>query len=199
MKYARIVIVLFCLVTAYALVMLVFRSSTPATDEAEPVLPIREEPMEGLERVAGVLHVIGEPEPFDGYMIERYADGVMKSRSRIVGGTLHGWVEGWYTNGVKQIEEPFVEGVAHGTRKRWHPNGTLAASTEIQHGELHGSFRRWDEEGNLVEWINMARGKPDGLSHSFYPSGYLRSRVTLKDGEIVSQEHWDDGLMRIEM
>src|SRR5947207_8749130 len=88
-----------------------------------PVLPAPQE----LERPELALHNgrlcrTGETFPFSGFLVERYADGAMKSRSAISHGLLNGPSEGWSTNGVLQIREHFKDGVSHGFREKWHDN-----------------------------------------------------------------------------
>jgi antitoxin component YwqK of YwqJK toxin-antitoxin module len=149
-----------------------------------------------LVLVDGLLVQEGTSEPFSGYMVEYYEDGSYKTRSRIEEGKLHGMVRGWFPDGTLESEEPFVHGVSHGVRQRWYENGTLAARTEIVEGEVHGEFKTWDEDGHLIQRIAMSRGQPHGVSESYYPSGYLRTRVKVEQGQILSQESWDNWVMR---
>ena len=36
----------------------------------------------------------------------------------------------------------------------------------------------------------MRAGQPDGLSRSYYPSGYLKAQVQLRMGEVLEQRSW---------
>jgi len=132
-------------------------------------------------------------EPFTGFLIERYEDGKLKSRSAISNGLMHGLSEGWHTNGTLQISEPFLNGVSHGTRVKWHPNGQKLSEATVVHGQLHGPFRRWHENGKLAEEMVLKSGAPDGKAVSYFPSGYIQAETTLSNGVLVHQAHWKDG------
>lgn len=177
---------------ALLLVWMNFRSSAPLDEDA--ALPEVERVR--LSLVDGVLKEEGTSDPFTGFMVERYEDGSYQTRSRIEAGQLHGVVRGWFPDGTLESEEYFVQGVSHGVRQRWHENGVLAARTEIAEGEVHGEFKTWDADGHLVQRITMVQGQPHGISESYYPSGYVRTRVKVEHGEILSQESWDNWVMR---
>ena len=49
--------------------------------------------------------------------------------------------------------------------------------------------RKWA----LAERVRMRQGQPDGTAESFHPSGFLKARAILRDGRLLSQEHWPDG------
>lgn len=138
-------------------------------------------------------HAGDETAPFTGWMIERYDSGVLKSRSMIANGVLHGVSEGWYTNGQLQVREHFMAGVSHALRTKWHENGVKMSEATVVDGKLQGSFRRWHENGNLAEQMELKHDTPDGLARSFYPSGFLKAQARLKDGKVTDQRFWKDG------
>ena len=55
----------------------------------------RELTLEQLTRRDGRMFVTGEKEPFTGFLVERYASGALKARSRLEAGVLNGLSEGW--------------------------------------------------------------------------------------------------------
>ncbi len=189
------------MVSAFVMARIAFlRQTTPV---AEPVagIPVQETALPEVERarlvlVDDALVIEGTTAPFSGYMVEYYEDGSHKTRSRIEGGVLHGVVRGWFPDGTLESEEHFVRGVSHGVRQRWHANGTLASRTEIAEGQVHGEFVTWDENGEMTQRIQMAHGQPQGVSEAYYPGGFVRTRVTIKDGTIMAQESWDNQVMR---
>ena len=63
----------------------------------------------------------------------------------------------------------------------------------IVRGNIQGAFRRWDEQGTLTEEIELKGGQPDGLSKAYFPSGFLKTQVTLQNGKVVDQKFWKDG------
>ena len=36
-------------------------------------------------------------------------------------------------------------------------------------------------------------GQPEGLSQAYFPSGFLKSQVALRNGKVVDQQSWNDG------
>ena len=134
--------------------------------------------------------------PFNGFLIERYPDGGMKSRSAISNGYLEGLSLGWYTNKQMQVQEQFVKSVSHGLRTQWHPNGVKKSEAPITNGKLHGTFRRWDEQGKLAEEIELKEGVPHGISRSWFPSGSAKSWVRMEAGKVAEQKSWEDGATR---
>ena len=141
----------------------------------------------------GKLYKTNETIPFLGFIVEHYPEGILKARSSVSNGVLHGVSEGWFTNGVQQIREYFTNGVSHGHREKWYESGKRMSEADIVAGQIEGQFRRWHENGQLAEEITMKNGEPNGLARSFYPSGFLKSEVTLEHGKPVKTESWQDG------
>lgn len=142
---------------------------------------------------AGRLHRIGNTNPFTGYMVEHYPDGVLRSRSTLTNGLLNGISMGWFTNGQMQVVEQFKDGVSHGLRTKWYAGGARQSETPIVEGKLHGTFRRWHENGTLSEQVKFLGDQPHGVSRSWFPSGHLKARVVMKDGKPGEQQFWKDG------
>ena len=159
----------------------------PPPEAARPDLTLRDGQ---LFRTAETNH------PFNGFLIERYPDGVMKSRSAISNGYLEGLSLGWYTNKQMQVQEQFVKSISHGLRTQWHPNGVKKSAAQITNGKLHGTFRRWDEQGKLAEEIELKEGVPHGISRSWFPSGCAKSWVRMDAGKVAEQKSWEDGATR---
>lgn len=133
---------------------------------------------------------------FTGLMLEHYPDGVLKSRSAISNGLLHGLSEGWFTNRVLQVSEQFANGTSHGERHRWDELGRPVSAARIDHGEIAGIFRRWHTNGVVAEEITMRDGQADGPACSWYPSGFLSAEMTMRNGKVVSRQNYADGERR---
>lgn len=147
-----------------------------------------------LVLVEGRLTVAGSPdEIFNGWVLERYPDGELKSRSRVLAGRLQGVSEGWYPDGRLQVREHFADGVAEGSVTKWHPDGNRLSEGFARGGRLDGIFRRWHDNGVLAEEVSLHRGEPHGLSRAYYPSGFLKAEVRLENGRVLDQRFWDDG------
>ena len=133
--------------------------------------------------------------PFTGIVIERYSDGVLKSRSTVSNGLLEGLSEGWHTNGVLQVSEHFVHGVSDGLRTKFYPDGKKLSEASILNGEIDGIYNRWYENGQLAERVHLSHGVADGESLAFHPDGSLKARVRLDHGQVVEQHFWEPGEM----
>jgi len=147
----------------------------------------------------GRLCQIGQTQPFSGMMVELHADGLLKSRSAISNGLLHGVSEGWHDNRQLAVRESFRAGVSHGLRTKWYANGVKMSEAMIVDGKLHGTFRRWHENGVLAEEVEMRKGNPDGLSRAYYASGFVKAEARLQDGKLLEQQSWNDGELKAEL
>ncbi len=155
------------------------------------VLPV--ELAKNLTLREGLLYGASTNLPFTGWMIERYDDATMKSRSMVRQGVLNGVSEGWFTNGVRQVEEHFVAGKSEGPVTKWYASGAKLSEGTARSGRLEGLFRRWHENGQLAEELSLVSGAPDGVAKSWFPSGSPKAEVTLSEGRVVTQRFWKDG------
>lgn len=144
-----------------------------------------------LTQLDGKLQLDGKP--FTGWMVEHDAGGVLRSRSSISNGVLHGVSEGWFTNGVLEVREHFAKGVSHGARIRWNEQGRKVSETQVVHGKIAGKFRRWHDNGNLAEELTLENGEPEGLSRAWYPSGFLKTEVMVSQGNVLERRTYADG------
>lgn len=141
----------------------------------------------------GRLRLAGQQDGFTGLMVEHHAHGVLRSRSAISNGLLHGLSEGWYTNGQLQVTEHFKDGVSHGLRTKWSATGARVSEASIVDGKLHGPFKRWHPDGSLAEWVDLKQGQPDGLSRAYYPGGALKAEARLEGGKVIEKRFWKEG------
>lgn len=139
------------------------------------------------------LHLAGQTAPFNGWMLEHHPDGILRSRSSVSNGLLHGVSQGWHTNGQLQVEEHFCEGISHGLRTKWYPSGAKLSEAAIANGKLNGSFLRWHENGVPSEQIEFVNDQPEGVSLAWFPSGSPKARVLTQSGKPVDRQFWKDG------
>ena len=168
-----------------------------------PRVPVRQDPSArvapssvsrtNLVLISGHLCLAGQDRPFNGLMLEHWADGSLRSRSAVTNGLLHGLSEGWHTNGQLQVTEYFNKGVSHGLRTKWHAKGRKLSECEIADGKIDGTFQRWLENGSIAEQVDFVHGQPQGLALAYFESGFLKSRARLKDGKVIEQKFWEDG------
>lgn len=130
---------------------------------------------------------------YTGWLVEKYGDGALRSKSFISNGVLEGISEGWHTNGIRQVREFFVAGKSEGTVTKWSADGLLVSVGTAHEGRLHGKFQRWHTNGVLAEEMELRDGVADGLARSWHASGHPRAEVRLEQGKVVSRRYWDDG------
>jgi antitoxin component YwqK of YwqJK toxin-antitoxin module len=53
--------------------------------------------------------------------------------------------------------------------------------------------KSWTEAGSLAEQIEFAGGQPHGLSLAYYPSGFLKARLSMEQGKVLEKKFWPDG------
>lgn len=130
---------------------------------------------------------------FTGWLVEKYGDGALRSKSFVSNGVLEGLSEGFHTNGVRQVREFFVGGKSEGEVTKWSADGLLLSVATAREGRLHGRFQRWHTNGVLAEEMEMRDGVADGLARSWHASGSPRAEVVLEQGRVVSRRYWEDG------
>lgn len=187
-RWPRSAVAVFCLLLLGGLMLPLMKGkSRPVPEKEWPVVRTME-----VEQQAGRLVRKGTTEVFSGWLTETYASGVLRSRSFVSNGVLHGLSEGWHTNGVPQVRESFVNGRSEGTVTKWSIDGSLHSVATTQAGVLEGRFQRWHTNGTLAEEMEMRRGEPHGTARSWYPSGNPKAEVVLDAGQVVSRRYWDD-------
>lgn len=158
-----------------------------------PVAAPPEVPRSSLVLKDGRLYRPSQSAPFTGTVVEHYPAARLQSRSVVSNGLLHGLSEGWYTNGVRQVAENFVGGFSEGVRLKWYSDGAKLSEAAISAGKLNGTFRRWHESGQLAEQIELRDDQPHGESLAYYPSGFLKTRLRMERGQLVTTESFKDG------
>jgi antitoxin component YwqK of YwqJK toxin-antitoxin module len=63
----------------------------------------------------------------------------------------------------------------------------IEAGIRQDSAHANGTFRKWHPNGILSEQAEFVADKPEGTSTAWFPSGYLKARVTLRDGKTVEQ------------
>jgi antitoxin component YwqK of YwqJK toxin-antitoxin module len=187
-RWPRSVAAVFCVLLLGGLMLLLMKGKSRSVPEKEwPVVRTTE-----VEQQAGRLVRRGTTEVFSGWLTEAYASGILRSRSFVSNGVLHGLSEGWHTNGVPQVRESFVNGRSEGTVTKWSIDGSVVSVATTQAGVLEGRFQRWHTNGTLAEEMEMRNGEPHGTARSWYPSGNPKAEVVLDAGQVVSRRYWDD-------
>jgi antitoxin component YwqK of YwqJK toxin-antitoxin module len=188
----RVLAAILCVLVLGGIVALLIHRRPTVTSQAVIAAPL-ELSRTNLVLEAGRLREPGSPALFTGILVEHSPDGVLRSRSAVVDGLLHGLSEGWHTNAQLQVTEHFRGGVSHGERIKYYPDGSRQSVGTVVDGKLEGTFRRWHPNGQLAETAELRAGIPHGPAQSFYPSGYLKTQATLEAGKVTATRSWNDG------
>ncbi len=88
------------------------------------------------------LYLIGESEPFSGYVAGKSRDGYRSDlctyKKRYKEGLQHGKTHYWYPNGKLESVEPYENGKINGIVVRYYPTGRLKARMHLVNGERGG-------------------------------------------------------------
>ncbi len=188
MKTSRKLFLLAALASLVLIAIIAFRRSpdAPQTGETEMART-------NLVLLSGRLHRVGDANPFTGFMLDYGTDGMIRSRSAVSNGQLHGLSQGFYTNGQIQVSEHFRHGISDGRRSKWYPSGAKLSEATVVEGKLQGTFRRWHENGIMAEQLELVNDQPEGEAVSYFPSGYLKARAKLEAGKLIAQNFYPDG------
>jgi antitoxin component YwqK of YwqJK toxin-antitoxin module len=161
-----------------------------------PALPSPEREISSIIVSNDITYAKGSALPYTGMLLDRYAYGLLKSKSMLSNGLLEGLSKGWYTNGQLQVTESFSKGMSEGTRLKYYPNGARMSEALVVHGRLQGVYKKWNEDGVLMERMEMKDGVPEGVSREWFPTGFLKVEATISDGKVVSRRDYKDGETR---
>lgn len=148
---------------------------------------------ETVELRDGVFYFEGSDEPVNGWLVEHYSSGGLKSRTRVLSGKNDGISEAFYPSGQIQVLEAYSDGVADGVRTKWHENGVKASEGKVVEGAFEGLYRTWGEDGSLRNEVMFRKGKADGVSRSWYADGSVKVEIQMKDGREVDRKTWAPG------
>jgi antitoxin component YwqK of YwqJK toxin-antitoxin module len=123
-------------------------------------------------------------------------DKVVRMYARGNNGKTLSRITTYHENGEPWQYLEVLNGRASGIYREWHDNGILRLdvvviegigdlSEDAQKGWIFdGLSRAWDEKGHLLAEIHYDKGKLQGNSHYFYPSGQISKLVPYENGLI---------------
>ena len=103
----------------------------------------REVPHIKTQKRGKLLYVIGESDPFSGYVVGKSKDGyrsvLCSYKKKYKDGLQNGKTQYWYPNGNLESIEPYENGKINGVVVRYYPNGRLKAHIHLVNGERGGT------------------------------------------------------------
>ena len=110
----------------------------------------------------------------------------------------------WYKNGQKRREDTFKDGKKDGLYNRWHKNGQKNGEGTYKDGEEDGLWTTWYFNGQKMKegtykdsemYLKWTYWNENGQKKSeviYWDVSKKRSVIKYKDGEMISQECWDE-------
>lgn len=163
----------------------------------QPKKERRELSIDKITRMDDLIYAQGETNPYDGWVVDHYEEGALRSRALYRGGALNGLSEGWFASGALEIRETFADGVSQGEKTRYYENGRTRSQGMVVDGEYDGLYQQWNEEGVLTESVALTNGVPHGVSKAWHTNGNLKSVVRMESGVALESEFYDEEGTRI--
>jgi antitoxin component YwqK of YwqJK toxin-antitoxin module len=139
-----------------------------------------EVPASAVTRVDGIAYLHGGR--LTSTVVERHADGSLRSRTPYLRGVRHGVAEGWYPDGTRAYRRAFRSGREHGPHTAWWEDGRPRLSERFVRGRLEGQAREWFANGRPYRVVHYLRGKEQGEQRMWYADRTPRAAYVVRDG-----------------
>ena len=116
----------------------------------------REVPKTKTYTRGGLLYVMGEKEPFSGFVVGKAREGYRKKRLK--------------------YKKQYKDGLQDGETRFWYDNGKLESVEPYRNGKINGMVARYYENGQIKTYIHMV----DGMR-----GGYKGEMFWSKDGQKI--------------
>ena len=154
-------------------------SEEVASDLVNPMEEVRAGSEELLRKGAVLFY---RDAPLNGFVLDYYEDGNLKSKTTYIKGKKHGTSHHRYQNGsIKEIRE-YAENNKVGYHRGYWPNGNLKFTYHFKDGMHHGVAREWFVHGQMFKQFNFVEGREDGSQKMWTEDGAIRANYVVKDG-----------------
>jgi len=133
-------------------------------------------PEKGLVFLAG--------QPFSGYAVSSYPNGVQAASIGYWKGKKHGTYRKWFESGLLSFESHYVDGKQQGYTRTWWKNGQLRSESNFKYGKPDGVQQQWYKSGALFKRRQLVAGREHGLQQSWRENGKLYNNYEAKNGRI---------------
>lgn len=143
--------------------------------------PVRlDVPASAVTRADGIVSLRGKR--FTGAVVERWADGSVRSRTPYLRGVRDGVAAAWHPNGARAYLRSYRHGREHGPHTAWWDDGTPRLSERFADGRLEGEAREWFANGRPYRVFHYRRGQEAGEQRMWYADGTPRAAYVVRDG-----------------
>lgn len=120
--------------------------------------------------------------PYEGYVIEKYAQGGLKSQTPYRKGRKEGEEFKYYPEGQLYEWRKYRKGKKIGIHKGWWEDGMLRFEYQFnKEGNYQGNCKEWFKNGQLFRDFNFIDGQESGQQKMYNQDGSLRANYVIKN------------------
>lgn len=135
-----------------------------------------------LDGNKGIWYYKGQP--FTGYSLKYYPNGVLEEKLSFLIGKREGVANRWTKNKKLQLESYYKNNRLHGVYKTWWENGALSGQSFYENGVKQGEEKQWFPDGQIYKLRNFDNGKEHGFQKAWLANGKLYVNYEAKNGRI---------------
>lgn len=124
-------------------------------------------------------------QPYEGWMVDNYVNGKLRSLEHVREGVHSGPFRIWYPNGIPQSEGFFREGIKDGVWTLWFENGKKREMKIFEEGVIEGPYAWWHSNGQLRGEGTYKNGKKEGIWIFYDKFGKEEKCLTYSNGELI--------------
>jgi antitoxin component YwqK of YwqJK toxin-antitoxin module len=142
-----------------------------------------------------------------GILTSYHNNGQQYQHLSILNGRANGYLNAWYPNGKKMFSTTVIEGtpdidteaekswIFENEAKAWSEKGNLIAHFNYSKGRLEGTTTYYHPSGSIKETKPYLQGNIDGFLTSYYTDGSIYKKTTYKKNtkEGNSITYWNNG------
>ena len=147
----------------------------------------------------GIFNTKNTEKPYSGNVFSLYDDGKKKDEGAFKKGRENGGWTYWHENGQKMSEGNYRNGDKYGKWTYYYENkqkkkeaNSYGTTRNKDHPTMLEKNTLWYKDGQKWQEGNYKNGNEDGLWTIWYENGRKKMEATLKDGELLSEECWDE-------
>ncbi len=125
-------------------------------------------------------------QPFSGYAIDYFENGMRKEKFGVLNGRKEGEAKAWFPNGNIRQSANYKQGKLHGEKLTYSSESKeqLLSHLTYKLGKVHGTQKKWYPSGEIFKILNLNMGVEEGMQQAFRKNGDLYANYEAKEGRI---------------
>lgn len=123
-------------------------------------------------------------EPFTGFSVISYSNGLTAEKIEYLNGLRHGLYEKWFRDGTLSFQSRYENGLQHGKTISWWNNAHKRSQSNFENGVAQGAQFQWYTNGSIFKEIHLVDGREQGMQKSYRQNGKLYNNYEAKNGRI---------------